>query len=50
MHVWLYFDGSRVEESSAAFKDNIMDQLIMFPGLHEWISNSLTFSLAPYRM
>lgn len=27
---WLYFDGIRFEESSAAIKDNLNDQMIIF--------------------
>lgn len=50
MNVWLRFGRNGVEESSAAFKDNVMDQLIILPGLYEWVSNSLTFSVAPYTM
>lgn len=47
---WLCFDGIRFEETSAAFKDNIMDQMIILPGLCEWIHNGLASSLALYTL
>lgn len=51
MNEWQRFDGIRFEEFSVAFKDNIMDQMIILPGLCEWISsNGLASSLALYTL
>lgn len=33
LNEWQSFDGIRFEESCVAFKDNIMDQMIILPGL-----------------
>lgn len=45
MNIWLCRDGIRFAEHWAAFNNNIMDWIVIFPTLFEWISNDLCLAL-----